>query len=213
MQDASEPSIALDRDWARVGGIAGALTIVGYGVTRVDLLPAVFGRLVFFAVPVFGVVFLLALGRFLGAHRVTVALQVGTVFGVIGFACMNLMAVVQWSSSIWMSMNPPSSEVAPRELVRWVRQSVHSVQLGMDVSYDIFFDSSLILFGLAMLRDPRFGRVFGVLGILVAGATLVLNLSSFPVPPRPDPGPLIALWGLAVCVRMLVSTRPDPVKE
>jgi hypothetical protein len=58
------------------------------------------------------------------------------VFGIIGIACMNLMAVVQESSRMWMRMNPPlADDAATQDLVRWIRQSVMSVQLGMDASF------------------------------------------------------------------------------
>jgi len=83
----------------------------------------------------------------------------------------------------------------------------------MDVSFDIFFLVSAVLFGISMLRHPRFGAKFGIPGCLAAGATLGLNLFAFPFPPEPDLGPLVALWLSAVAVRMLFSVSyGEPVR-
>lgn len=204
--------------WTRVGGIAGILTVFGYLVVLYAPGPLAMTRLVFFSLPLGGILFVLGLWQLMKLHRNTITLQVATLFGIIGFAVMNVMAVVQNSIDTLTSRGVPTArDAATREMVDWVRRSVNAVQLGMDVSFDMFLLLSLVLYGIAMLNHPRFGRKFGIPGCVAATATLALNLYAFPLPPEPDLGPLVALWLFAVAVRMLFSAdhaervRSEPV--
>jgi len=86
---------------------------------------------------------------------------------------------------------------------------LNMVQLGLDVSWDIFFSLATVLFGVAMFRHPRFGTVWGLMMVLVGGGLLVLNLASFPDPPGEaglvDLGPLSRVLYLLVSIRVLRS--------
>jgi hypothetical protein len=199
---------SLERRWVRTGGIAGVLAAVGYLAVLFVPLPSVARRLVFFFIPLAGILFVIGLSRLLRAHRDSVMLQVATLFGIIAFAIMNVMAVVQYSIHIWTRMGVPAATggVTP-EMLDWVRQSVNSVQLGLDVSFDIFGLVSFVLFALLMFAHPSFGLVFGIAGCALPAATLALNLHTFPVPPKPDLGPLVGLWLGSVAVRMLIPAR------
>jgi hypothetical protein len=81
---------------------------------------------------------------------------------------------------------------------------VWNVILGLDVAFDIYIGLGTLLFGFAMLRHPRFGRVVGWGGVLAGGANLVLNFITFPEPPVDagliDPGLINGLWYLVVVV-------------
>jgi hypothetical protein len=203
-----------ERSWIRVGGIAGVATVVAYFVAVFSPLPWPVRRPVFFSIGPFGIVFILGLNRFLTVFRGAVVVQIATVFGVIGAGVMNLMAVIQAAISARMDRHSPTaSDVAAREMVAWVRTSVNSVHLGLDVSFDIFFLVSLVLFAVAMLRHPNFGAKFAVPGLIAAASTLILNLYSFPIPPEPDLGPVVGLWLFAVALRMLFSVREARVLQ
>ncbi len=192
----------------RVGGIAGIATVVAYFIAVFSPLPWPVRRPIFFSIGPFGIVFILGLNRLFAADRRDVAVQVATVFGVVGGGVMNIMAVVQAAISSRMDRHlPTAADAAGSEILTWVRDSVNSVHLGLDVSFDIFFLLSPILFGIAMLRDPRFGMRFAVPGLIAASVTLFLNLLSFPVPPEPDLEPLVGLWVFAVALRMLFSIK------
>ncbi len=198
----------MDRTWARTGGVFGLLSVAGYlSVLFVPMPPALL-RLVFFFLPLAGILWAVGLYRLLRARADGVILQAAALFGITGFAVMNMMAVVQNSIHVWIRKGAPAAaDPATREMAEWVRRSVNAVQLGLDVSFDIFVLSSVILFGVAMMRHPRFGRAFGITGCAIAAVTLGLNLYTFPVPPEPDLGPFVGLWLLAVSLRMLVPSR------
>jgi len=78
--------------------------------------------------------------------------------------------------------------------------------LGLDVAWDAFVGFGTICFSIAMLRHPRFGRIFSIFGILIGGGLLVLHLYTFPTPPQNaglvDLGPALGLWYLVVTVQM-----------
>ena len=62
----------------------------------------------------------------------------------------------------------------------------------------VLISVAVIFFGIAMLHQPRFGRVLGGLGILAGVLLLTFNIWYFPTPPANansiDWGPLVALW-------------------
>ena len=62
---------------------------------------------------------------------------------------------------------------------------------------------------------PKFGKLFGWSGIGLGALLLALNMRTFPIAPAEagsiDLGPLVALWFLAVFIRML--TLRDWMRE
>ena len=189
--------------WPRTGAYAGLFTAIGYLAFASLPMPARLRHLLFFSLPLSGILFVAGLYALLRDRRDSIALQIAALFGIIGFSVMNVLAVVQIAIHLRMTARAPDiADPAMRGLVRWIEDSVNAVHLGLDVSFDIFVLTSVVLFGLAMIRDPRFGRLFGFIGCVLGVATLALNLYTFPIPPEPDLGPLVGLWTLAIAIRM-----------
>lgn len=101
------------------------------------------------------------------------------------------------------STAPPADTQLSGVIVR----RIWDVILGLDVAFDMFIGLGTACFGLAMLRDRRFGQVVGWLGIVV-GLVVILgfNMVTFPDPPAEagllDPGPATGLWYLLVVIQM-----------
>jgi hypothetical protein len=68
-----------------------------------------------------------------------------------------------------------------------VHDAFKNVEFALDVSWDVFLVAGTILFGVAMLADPRFGCWFGISGIAVATALYAFNFATFPTPPARAP--------------------------
>lgn len=87
-----------------------------------------------------------------------------------------------------------------------ISREVSAIWLGLDVAWDTYIGLGTLCFALAMLRHPRFGRVFAVSGLVIAVALLALNFYTFPTPPGEaglvDLGPKVGLWYLAVTIQM-----------
>lgn len=188
-----------DQAWPRCAAWTGTVLAVDYLVSHFVPLPPLPERVVFFAVGVLFVTFSVALGRTMRETRRAVAIDLAAVLGVVGGACFTMMAVVQ--SAIHPVLRrplDPALDAATVGTVRTIWHAVDLVQLGMDVTWDLFGLSALALFGWSMRRDPRFGAALGIAGAAVCVASIALNLWFFPAPPTPDLGPVVGLWGAAV---------------
>jgi hypothetical protein len=188
----------MPRNWIRTGACAGLFTALGYLAFAALPLPARLRYLLFFSLPLGGILFVAGLYAALRARGGKVLPQIAALFGIIGFAIMNVLAVVQIAIHLRMSAHAPTAaDPAARDLIRWIEDSVNAVHLGLDVSFDIFTLSSFALFGLA--------------GCVLRAATLAFNLYTFPTPPDPDLGPLVGLWLLAVAIRMAACKAIRPI--
>ncbi len=194
----------LSTSWVKIGPIAGFLGIAAYFVAATDILPSRVTMVLAFAMgPLLSVAFI-GFYHFLRAHRNSVSLQIATVFGVIAGTLVNLMLVVQQSLFIGL----PS---ATRATMGPAWAGLNWVQLGIDVSWDIYISVATILLGLVLCKHPRFGIVLGGITILAGLLLLILNLWTFPTPPGEsglfDLGPFVGLWFVVLSLRMLFSVK------
>jgi len=87
-----------------------------------------------------------------------------------------------------------------------VSASFVAIWLGLDVAWDAYIGLGTICFAVAMLRHPRFGKVFAFSGMAVAAGLVALHLYTFPAPPQNagliDLGPVLGLWYLVVTIQM-----------
>jgi len=191
--------MSIERQWAIVSIVTGVLTVVAYALFSIISGPFKLGVILVCA---FGP--LLATASMGLYHVLTetgnpITLQLAVVFNVLGAAIFTMMGLVQLSVHSQIETLSQSSEI-PSALPA----AVDAVQLGLDVAWDVFISLGTLLFALIMFRDPRFGWIIGSLGVLIALALLVLNLSTFPIPPANknliDLGPLLGLWYLVVTI-------------
>jgi len=200
------------RNWVRVGIYAGFAVSVIYPLMifvplsrKITLVFAsLFGPLLMTAS--------LGLYFFLKAHRKSVTVQLAVLSNIIAASMVSLMLIVQFSVNLSMPglMASAGGEVS-EATKKWIWQVVDKVQLGMDVTWDIFIAIGTILFGAATMKHPRFGKIFGLFGLLIGHFLLVFNLSTFPTPPGEagliDLGPAAGLWYLAAALLMLRSLK------
>lgn len=161
------------------------------------------------------IVGMLVLSELLGRHRKSVILRAATVFSIIGFAFFNLMIVVQLTSRAYLrGYIQEAQDASTREMLRWILRGVDSVQLGIDVSFDVFYCLGMMLFAAVMYGHPRFGKWFSIPGVILGALLLAFNLYTFPQPPADaelvDLGPFTALWWVAVIVQMIRSRAWTP---
>ena len=190
--------------WVRIGPVAGILGIAAYfAAAMVDLPSRATLVLAFSMGPLLSVAFM-GFYHFLGAHRNSAALQTATAFGVIAGTILNLMLVVQ--QSLFISL--PS---ATRAAMGSAWTGLNMVQLGMDVSWDIYISVATILLGVVLWKHPRFGVALAGITVFAGSLLLVLNLWTFPIPPGEsglfDIGPFVGLWFVVLSVRMLFSVK------
>ncbi len=193
--------------WTRVGIATGLLACVVYPLLIAVPLP---GRLAVVLAAAFGPLLGFAsigLYQFLRYHRKTVSLQIAVVSNIVAGAIVNLMLVVQMTvREFWRMGLEKAADESAEQALRTAYSAADKVQLGLDVSWDVYIGVGTLLFGLNMLRHPRLGRAVGAAGMLVGAAVLAFNFAAFPVPPADagsiDVGPLVGLWYLVVTVML-----------
>lgn len=189
----------LTLDWIKFGGVFGLSAMTVFVVVQaVDwpdavnaTLAAAFGPLLSLAS--YGVYRLLAL------ERKSVSLQIAVVSNAIAGALVTAMLLVQLAVR--------SGGRGTLDTFLWTK--LRRVDLGLDVAWDVYIVLGTFLFAWNMLRHPRFGRIFGGIGMALAAGLAVLNMATFPTPPNSaglvDLGPLVGLWYVAVSVQVLRS--------
>lgn len=180
-------------DAVRLGIVAGFFTCFAYPLVAFLHLPmlattalaACFGPAL--AVASFGLKGLLDL------ERPMVSSALGLLLNALGGVLFTAMALVQLAVGSLVSGEKISAPIT-------------SIWLGIGKAWDAYVGLGTICFALAMLRHPRFGRVFAFSGLAIAAGLLVLNFYTFPSPPADggliDPGPAIGLWYLVVTIQM-----------
>jgi uncharacterized membrane protein YvlD (DUF360 family) len=205
-------SLEFVRSWTRVAIVTGFLAVIVYPLLLTVSMPlaltlvlaGAFGPLL--SVACFG------LYQFMAVHRKTVSLQVAAMFTIIAGTVVNLMLVAQMSIRAAMTTRmAATTDEQALGFLRLAYSAADKVQLGLDVSWDIYIGLGTILFGLNMLRNPWFGKIVGSAGMLVGVLLLVFNIATFPVPPGEvgsiDFGPFVGLWYLVVTILMVRGYR------
>ncbi len=182
----------------QVGIVAGFFTCLAYPILVFVPLPkpvttalaACFGPAL--AVASFG------LRRLLDCEKPRVSSGLGVLLNALGGALFSAMALVQMAVGYSLGSEKVSAQV-------------RAIWLGLDVAWDAYIGLGTLCFALAMLRHPRFGRVFAFSGLAIAAGLLALNFYAFPTPPASaglvDLGPAVGTWYLVVTIQMWRSLR------
>jgi hypothetical protein len=208
VRDESDSTLA----WIRTGGVAGILSIVSYVAAAFVPLPDVAGYFAAFAFGPLVAVGSLGLRALLRLERRGPLVDVAALFGAAAGVTVLIMLTVQQSIFALSARALEAAGDGPdAATLRRVREGLGSIHLGIDVAWDVLIATAVVLFGIAMLRHPRFGRLFGGAGIALGLLLLGFNLWYFPVPPANaesiDWGPFVALWMLATFVLQLRAVR------
>ena len=202
----------LQLNWIKAGIITGFLTTVIYPLLIFAPLPDLLGIiLACFVGPLLSIASY-GLYQFIKIHRKTVSLQIAAVSNIIAGTVFNLMLIVQLARRMGMSDYLKSvNQGITTEMLQWISRGVLTVQAGLDVSWDVYIAIGTFFFGLNMLAHPKFGKIFGAAGILLALLMLAFNLYTFPTPPMEagliDFGPFIGLWYFAITIQILRSIK------
>jgi hypothetical protein len=177
----------------KIGIIFGFVTCLAYPLAVFGHLPKlVTVTLVACFGPSLGVASF-GLRRLLDWERPTISSSLGLMLNALGGALFSVMAFVQLAVGYSAGTDKVSSQFV-------------AIWLGLDVAWDAYIGIGTVCFSLAMLRHPRFGPIFSVLGIGIGAGLLALHLYTFPTPPQNagliDLGPALGLWYLAVTIQM-----------
>lgn len=180
-----------------VGSLAYLLAITGLlSLTASYALKAAFGPLIAVAY--------LGFFTFLQLHRQTTMLYLATMIGVLAGVMANMILLASAFQSLLIS-----TEVTHVMSAAWYASN--TLQLGLDISRDLYLALAMGLLGGVLWGHPRFHKIFalatGGLGVL----GLILNLWMFPLPAYEvgvvDLRALVGIWYLLICLHVLTSRR------
>ena len=200
----SENTLAIR--WVQAGVGAGLATCVVYPLVTMAPLPRVLLVVLASTLGPSLAVASLGLRQALRLHAESVVADLGALFNVLAGVLFEAMLLVQLSVRLRASGEAPAQQIA-------------GVWLGLDVAWDVYIGLGTGCFAIAMLRHPRFGKVMGFTGLVLAAALLGLNLITFPIPPAEagllDIGPAIGLWYLGATILMWrsMSWLKDAARE
>jgi hypothetical protein len=209
------PRVPTERQWLLASIISGTAAAVTYLVAILVPLPSTQASYLIFML--FGPCFSCSMYGLYKYHRVrheTVTLQLGTMLLVLAGAINTIMAAMQGALRIYFANLPHDLEVvgeAKRAAWQMGLHSGNSLQMGVDVAWDYFVLTGMILLGISMAGHEKFGRWFGWPAIVLGAAGMVFNGWTFPDPPGSvgllDVGPLCAIWFTILVLRMIVIFR------
>ena len=192
--------------WRSIGIAAGLVAVIVYPILILVSLPRV-PQVVLGAS--FGpalAVASLALWHVLRSNRHTPSGELAAMCNALAGALVTAMILVQ------LAINYSTAPEASDQLATVIRDRLWDIVLGLDVSFDVFIGLGTLLFAVNMIRDPRFGRLIGWAGVLVATIPLWgANLFFFPDPPYthgfPHVGIFTGAWYLGVVLLMIRDAR------
>ncbi len=192
------------------GGVAGVASICCYVAAIAVNWPETqigvsLSLVVASAFPVLGIMASYALYSFVAAERESVANTLGLIFFIAAFTTLLSMLIVQLAVT---SRIGEISRELNGETATALRRGLRMIDLGLDVAWDILGGSGLVCWGLAISKRSGFGRGWGIPAAVFGIVLIVLNVSTFPIPPANsglvDIGPLVGLFMLALFVRLAI---------
>jgi hypothetical protein len=200
----------IKKRWIRVAAFSGLFACIVYPIaTNVPLpgilqliLGASFGPALAFAS--------IGLYKILKLNKDSISIQAAVVSNILAGAMVTAMFVIQLSVRYSAEIN--FSSQTSDESVKLIANRIWDIILGLDVTFDVFIGLGTILFGVAMLKHPRFGKLIGTAGI-ITGAVFILgfNFYTFPEPPGEagliDTGPITGIWYLWVVIYVFRSFK------
>jgi hypothetical protein len=202
---------AVANDWVRFGAWSGLIFSIVFMSVALVPMPDRLSTALALVMPLFLLVGHVGLYHFLSRHRPAFTTQLAVICGIAAPVLVSAMLTVQLSMVSYMERyyHPLEESLKASQINIW--RAVDSVQLGLDVAWDMFILPAIILFSLGLMKHPAFGRVFGGIGLFLGIGGLALNIWTFPTPPinvgLPDVGPFAVTWYGILFILMIRAYR------
>ena len=198
-------------EWIKYGAWCGLIFSVVFMSIALLPIPDRLSTVLALIMPLFLLVGHVGLYHFLSRHRQAFTTQLAVILGICAPVLVSAMLTVQMSLVSYMERyyHPLDDALKASQINIW--RAVDSVQLGLDVAWDMFILPTIILFSLGLMKHPAFGRVFGGIGLFLGIGGLILNIWTFPTPPinvgLPDVGPFAVTWYGILFILMIRAQR------
>jgi hypothetical protein len=201
----------ISNDWIKYGSYSGLLFAIMFLSIALVPLHIRLETVLALIMPLFLLVGHVGLYHFLSKHQPSMTNQMAVIFGICAPVLVTAMLSVQMSMVSYMGKYYHPLEQAMKESQINIWRGLDSVQLGLDVAWDMFILPTIILFSFGIMKHPAFGKVFGSVSLFLGLAGLFLNIFTFPTPPidvgLPDVGPFVVFWYLIMFSLMIRAHR------
>lgn len=191
-----------------LGGASGVVGTICYLIAATVSLDPIVTYVVAMAWPILSIVFLFSLYRFLALESQYASNQLALVFGCLAFTLVAAMLSIQLAVNMGIEEYAAKASQSQQELFGVIRRSIRLVDMGLDVAWDLFMCTALLLLSYPLARHPRFGRWWAVPAAVLGVALIVLNVVTFPWPPDTrglfDLGPVAGLFIIVLSGRLLL---------
>ena len=206
------------KQWHRLAVYCGLFAFVSYFLAAFAPFPEKISLLLAFA---FGPLFMLSsVGLYfvLKYWRDSINLRIAVLFNTVATAMLTMMLVVQLTSQEFHQKYKTADRGSVSdEQLKWIFKEVNSVQLGMDLAWDIFISIGTFFFALVMINHPKMNKVISILGLVFSVLLLGFNLAYFPEPPGEvgsiDFGPFVAIWYLILMGWLAIKHKSINLEE
>jgi len=211
MQQLADQQARIADDWIKYGGYSGLLFTVMFLSVAALPIPTRLETVLMLLTPLLLLVGHVGLYHFLSKHHASFTNQLAVIFGICAPVLVSAMLTVQMSMVSYMGKYYDPLEQALKESQINIWLAVDSVQLGLDVAWDMFILPTVILFSIGVIKHPAFGKIFGSIGLALGAVGLILNIYTFPTPPiaigLPDVGPFVVFWYAVLFVLLIRAHR------
>jgi hypothetical protein len=198
------------KQWHRLAVFCGLSAFISYFMAAFVPFPEKISLILAFA---FGPLFMLSsVGLFyvLKQWKDSINLRIAVLFNTVATAMVTMMLVVQLTGQEFHQQYKAADRGSVSvEQLNWIFKEVNSVQLGMDLAWDIFISIGTFFFALVMFNHPKMNKVISILGMILSVLLLGFNLTYFPEPPGEagsiDFGPFVAIWYIVLMVWIAIK--------
>jgi len=185
------------RAWTRIGIGAGLVACFAYPSMILIALPRIPQVMLAASFGPALAVASVSLAHILRARRRAPSIELAAICNCLAGALVTVELMPQ------LAINYSTQYAVHDQLAVIARKRLWDIILGLDVAFDAFIALGTLLFAINMIRDPRFGKIIGWLGVLIATVMLYgANIYYFPDPPYvhgfPHVGIATGLWYLVV---------------
>jgi hypothetical protein len=200
------------KQWHRLAVYCGFSAFISYFIAAFAPFPERISLILAFA---FGPLFMLSsVGLFfvLKHWKDSINLRIAVLFNTVATAMLTMMLVVQLTGQEFHRQYKAADRGSvSEEQLNWIFNEVSSVQLGMDLAWDIFISIGTFFFALVMFNHPNMNKIISIIGLVLSVLLLGFNLTYFPEPPGEagsiDFGPFVAIWYLVLMVWLAIKHK------
>jgi len=210
MQD-SNTQTSIANSWIKNGSLMGlAATMVFYGAAVIPM-PERIGQL--FALVFPGLLLCGHVGLFYYFQRKQPSAlgQAAVIFGVAAPVLVSAMLCAQMSMVEYMGKYYHTLDETTRAAQINIWRAADSIQLGLDVAWDMFILPTIVMFAVLSWRHLPYGKLFGPVGVFLGVGGLAFNVWTFPTPPIEvglvDVGPFAMAWYAILFIIVFVHRK------